>query len=395
VAQQRTIIIAGAGIGGLTAALALAQRGFRTVVFEQAEQLREAGAGIQLSPNASRLLIGLGLGERLKLEALCPQSIRIRNGRRGDVIATIPLAAAEKRYGAPYWVIHRGDLQNVLLEAAREHHDIEIRLGVRIENFAPYSAGVTVQGMRGAEAVNAEGIAFIGADGLWSMARTVFADRQVPRFAKRVAWRAVVAPDAVRPEFREPHITLWLGPRGHLVHYPVKGGRAINIVAITSGDWSESGWSAQSPAAEVSQYFAPAAWCAEARSVVHAPERWLKWALFDRPPIGVWGEGRSTLLGDAAHPMLPFMAQGAAAAIEDATVLADCFAAQREAPVSALREYEGKRHRRTAAMQNTARRNDSFYHYRGPDAWARDLVLRLLGGQRLLNRYDWIFDWQP
>jgi salicylate hydroxylase len=393
---QRTIIIAGAGIGGLTAALALAQRGFRALVFDQAERLEETGAGIQLSPNATRVLIALGLGERLKLAVLTPQAVHILRARSGAEILRMPLgSAAEARYGAPYWMIHRGDLQNVLFEAAREHPDVEIKLGIRIETFAPHSAGVTVQGMRGRMPVDAQGIAFIGADGLWSAARAVFADRDKPQFAKRVAWRAVVPADAVAEVFREPAIRLWLGPRGHLVHYPVKGGRAVNIVAITASDKAQSGWSTESTPTEVAQHFGPKAWCDAARSIIHAPERWLRWALFDRPPIRIWGEGRSTLLGDAAHPMLPFMAQGAAMAIEDAAVLAECLAAHPEAPVTAIRNYEGKRRKRTADMQRTARRNGTFYHYYGPDAFARDLALKLIGGRRLLNRYDWIFDWRP
>ena len=226
VARSRTIIIAGAGIGGLTAALALTRAGFRAVVLEQAERLEEAGAGIQLSPNATRVLFDLGLAERLRPLVVAPEAIRIVNSRSGRDIVRVPLgAAAEQRYGAPYWVIHRADLQAVLAITIAESPDVTLRLGTRVEDFALHQHGLTVEARDKHGLRDEQGIALIGADGLWSTLRGRLGDRRPPRFARRTAWRATVPAAHVAEEFRATVTGLWLGRDAHLVHYPVKAGR--------------------------------------------------------------------------------------------------------------------------------------------------------------------------
>jgi salicylate hydroxylase len=393
VARSRTVVIAGAGIGGLTLALALVRQGFRAVVLEQAPRLEETGAGIQLSPNATRILIGLGLGEALRPLVVAPEAIRILGGRSGSEIARAPLGrAAEFRYGAPYWVIHRGDLQAVLLAAVQASPDVVLRLSAAVEDFAVHAKGVTVQLRGRGPAADEHGIGLVGADGLWSAVRLRLGDRNPPRFARRTAWRAVVPAEAVAPELRAPETRLWLGADAHLVHYPVKAGRAINVVAIVRDDWQQPGWSDAAARDELLPRYA--GWAPAARALLEAPAQWLRWALFDRLPSRLWGDGLVTLIGDAAHPMLPFLAQGGAMAIEDAAVLAEMLGRRSEDPAAAMRAYEGLRQARTARVQREARSNGAIYHLKGPAALARNIALAALGGERLLTRYDWVYDWR-
>jgi len=392
VARSRTIVIAGAGIGGLTAALTLARAGFRVVILEQAARLEEVGAGIQLSPNATHVLRELGLLDRLRPRAVAPEAIRIIKARTGGDIVRVPLGAeAEHRYGAPYWVIHRADLQGVLANAIEQSADVTLRLGARVEDFAVHQHGVTVQ-VRTAQGLRDEqGIALVGADGLWSTLRVRLGDRRPPRFAQRTAWRAIVPAERVSDELREPVTGLWLGRDAHLVHYPVVAGTMLNIVAIVRDDWQDEGWAAPGKSADLLprfEHFAPAA-----RALLALPDSWQKWALFDRAPQRIRAQGPVTLLGDAAHPMLPFLAQGGAMAIEDAAVLANCLR-QDEDPVRAFRDYEHERARRVARVQREARRNSWRYHLSGPLGLARNTALAALGPKRLLQRYDWLYGWR-
>ena len=391
---SRTIVIAGAGLGGLTTALALAEHGFRSVVVEQAERIEAIGAGIQLSPNATRILIALGLGDRIRKTAVVPSCIRVLRAPTGTEIVRIPLADIEERYGAPYWVIHRGDLLGALLGAARENPEISLELGARVETFASHPNGVTVKALRRNSAVDAQGSAFIGADGLWSVVRAGLGDSEPPRFARRVAWRAMVPADMAPPQMRTNEITLWLGKRAHIVHYPVQAGQTINVVAIAADDWKEPGWSTEAKPSEVLARFPAGRWSRHVRDLLGIPERWMKWALADRPIPKRWGEDQTTLLGDAAHPTMPFLAQGAALAIEDAAVLAARLGASPENPAAALRLYEADRRNRAMQVQKAARSNGNVYQYGGPDAVARNIVMRMLGGTRLRNRYDWLYNWR-
>jgi len=392
VPEPQTVLVAGAGIGGLTAALALAARGFEVRVLEQAERLEATGAGIQLSPNAARILIALGLGGALAACAVAPEALAIGSGRSGEVLARLPLGAhAAARYGAPYWVVHRADLQQALYEAAVRHPAIAIRLGTRVDDYAADGIGVTATAVTANGRHEERARVLIGADGLWSRIGRRFGP---PQFSRRSAWRAVVPADAVAPDLRRPETRLWLGPDAHFVHYPLRGGDEINLVAIVTDDWAEPGWNVPGGREELLPHYGR--WAGELRRLLQIPDRWQKWALFDRAPVpGPWGEGPVTLLGDAAHPMLPLIAQGGAMAIEDAAVLADRLASQRGDPAGACRSYEAIRRARTARVQREARENARIYHLRGPAAFARNLALRALGGPRLLDRYDWLYGWRP
>jgi salicylate hydroxylase len=394
-ATSRSMIISGAGIGGLAAALTLARTGFRSVVFEQAPELEETGAGIQLSPNATRILTSLGLADQLRPHVVAPDCIRILRARCGEPLASVPLgASAERQYGAPYWAIHRGDLQAVLLDAVRGTPRIELRLGQRIERHASDGEGITVTARHGADVRQEHGIALVAAEGLWSATRGRLGHAAQPVFQNRTAWRALLPAETLPPAFRTPAVHLWLGPHAHLVHYPVRGGALVNIVAIVQDVWNGHDWSAPGSRDALLEHFPASSWCEAARAVVSLAQSWHKWALFDLPPLRHWGDGAITLLGDAAHPMLPFLAQGAATAIEDAAVLADCMAAGSEAPAAALRRYEGLRRDRTARVQHAARSNSRRYHASGVEAWARNLALRAMGGARLRARYDWLYGWR-
>jgi salicylate hydroxylase len=395
VAAARTVVIAGAGIGGLAAALALAQRGLEVTVLEAADRLEEVGAGLQLSPNAARVLVGLGVAERLKPHIVVPEHLAVRNARSGRLLAQGPLGATcAQRYGAPYWVIHRGDLQAALCEAVAATPGITLKLGSKVESFTAEPDGVAVSASHGPQSLTVRAQALIAADGLWSTLRRQLGHRTVPRPAGHTAWRTLVPAAAAPKRAIAPAVNLWLGADTHLVHYPVKGGRMINVVAIVGDDWREPGWNTPGEPRELLDRFSAQLWHASARDLLATSERWQKWALFDCPPLANWSKGRVTLLGDAAHPMLPYLAQGAAMAVEDAAVLATCL--ERNPDVSvALRTYEASRLPRTARVQRDASRNATVYHMSGAGAALRSLALMAMGGDRLISRYDWLYDWTP
>jgi salicylate hydroxylase len=395
-APSRTILIAGAGIGGLTAALTLARLGYRVLVAEQAEKLTDVGAGIQLSPNATRILQALGVAERLTATAVVPEGLSIRSAGSGTEIAYMPIGQAmEFRYGAPYWMLHRGDLQAALVEAVAEQSDVVLKLGTRLEDFAVHAKGITAQ-LRDSSGISEERVpAVIGADGLWSTVRAQLGDKTKPEFRNRTAWRALLPAASVPEEFRRPVTRLWLGRNAHLVHYPVRGGTLINIVAIVGDRWKSPGWTAPGARDQLLRHFTRERWAKPARDLVATPEAWVKWALFDRDEPGFPDHAPVTLIGDAAHPMLPFLAQGAAMAIEDAEILARCLASPAADPEPGLRRYEAVRSARVRRVQQEARANSRTYHMSGPAALARNLAMRLMGGDRLRARYDWLYDWRP
>ena len=397
-AAARTVIVAGAGIGGLTASLALAQRGFQVTLLEAAPRLEEIGAGLQLSPNAARVLVALGVEERLRQHVVAPEHLTVRSARSGRLLAQAPLGASSaQRYGAPYWVIHRGDLQAALCAAVVATPAITLQLGTRVDGFAARNGSVAVtvaQGLAAQGSQPLEAQALIAADGLWSGLRQRLGHRAAPRAAGHTAWRTLVPADIAPKGLAAPAVTLWLGHDAHLVHYPVKAGRMINVVAIVDDDWREPGWSTPGETREILDRFAPDHWHASARDLLAAAQHWQKWALFDCEPLAAWGKGPVTLLGDAAHPMLPYLAQGAAMAIEDAVVLAACLG--HTADVSAaLRQYETIRLPRTTRVQGDARHNGTVYHMRGAAAVLRSLGLMAMGGNRLITRYDWLYGWTP
>jgi salicylate hydroxylase len=399
VAASRTIFVAGAGIGGLTASLALAKQGFRVVILEKAERLEEAGAGLQLSPNASRVLIDLGLQPRLAARAVTPDAIGIMSARSGGEIARLPLGeAATSRAGAPYWVVHRADLQAALQAEVNDHPDIELRLGCQFEDAVTHAKGLTVVQRSGMTRRQEIALALVGADGIWSAVRNhLFPERQ-PQFSGLIAWRGTFEATQLPREYTSRRVQLWMGPNAHMVAYPISGARQINVVAVVPGTWNRPGWSAPGDVTEIKNAFATSQWPATARMMIGAVDGWRKWALFTVPDGGEWTDGAIALLGDAAHAMLPFAAQGAGMAIEDAAVLAKCLGESQDqgGPTisAAMQRYARLRRSRVARIQRTARQAGLIYHLTGPAAYARDLVIKAMGAKRMLARQHWIYDWR-
>jgi salicylate hydroxylase len=397
-AGARTIVVAGAGIGGLTAALALAARGFRIIVLEKSGRLEEAGAGIQLSPNASRILLDLGLAEHLTSQVIAPDTISIASARTGGEIGQIPLGDhARFRYGAPYWIAHRADLQKALLARVAATGDIELRLGTQFEDVAPHGRGVSVGLRHGTTHLQEPAVALIGADGVWSAVRQQVFPKSQARFSGRIAWRGIADADQLPGQLKAGRVQLWLGPNAHLVAYPISGGQRVNVVAITGGTWNRPGYDEAAEAHEIQARFDVKTWPAPARMLVGAVESWRRWALFTVDGSAPWVSGNVALLGDAAHAMLPFVAQGAAMAIEDAATLAERVSETRGDPAgiaTALERYAAARRARVLRVQRTAQRNGQIYHMRGAMGLARDMVIRLSSGPQLLARQDWIFDWR-
>ena len=398
------LVIAGAGIGGLGLALQLAARGRRAIVLEQAERLTEVGAGIQLSPNATRLLHDLGLAEGLERVAVRPTRISLRLAGSGREITSIPLGAdLAARHGAPYLVVHRADLQQLLHERAQESANIEIRLGTTVtgaettgttEKDETGKGTVTVSALAGARSLEIVGAGLVGADGVWSRIRRDHLGGPEPSYSGRTAWRATFPADALPPDIDGSATGLWLGANAHLVHYPVAAGRSVNIVAIVEEpDWREERWSAPGERQWLRARFA--AWAPLARRLIDIPDRWLKWALCGVDPDFPWSRGPVTLLGDAAHAMLPFLAQGGAMAIEDGRVLADRIAAGHEPFESVFRDYERIRKPRVRRVARTAAANGRSYHLAGAAALARNMVLAASPPAALISRYDWLYGWKP
>jgi salicylate hydroxylase len=339
-------------------------------------------------------LIELGLGEALQSQAVVPEAIHMRSGRSGREIVCIPLGRqVESSYGAPYWVIHRADLQRVLLEAVANSPDIVLRLGFNVLDHASHANGVTVAGKTASGVIVEEhGLALVGADGLWSSVRLSLGHKIVPRFRQRTAWRTVVPAADLEPGWRTPATQLWLGARAHLVHYPVYGGAAVNIVAIVEDKSELRGWNnAGQPEMLLRQF---ARWPRATQAILAAASGWQTWSLYDLPPLPQWGRGPVTLLGDAAHATLPYLAQGGAMAIEDAAVLAGCAMGFRDHIPGAFRAYEGSRQSRTRKVARASARTGTIYHLRGPFGWARNYAMQMLGDDRLLRRQEWLYAWK-
>ena len=399
VATSRTIFVAGAGIGGLTAALALAARGFRVVVLEKTERLEEVGAGLQLSPNASRILVGLGLTERLGRRAVTPEAISIMSARAGGEITRLPLGeAASIQADAPYWVLHRADLQAALQGAVNDNPDIELRLGCQFEDLTTHAKGLTVVQRSGNMRRQDLAMALIGADGIWSSVRHHLFPETQPQFSGLIAWRGTLDATQLPREYTAARVQLWMGPHAHLVAYPISGARQINIVAVVPGTWNRPGWSAEGSGLELKDAFPSSRWPGSARMMISAVDDWRKWALFTLPEGSEWTKGAVALLGDAVHGMLPFAAQGAGMAIEDAAVLASALS---EGPLetaagvsAALKRYAKLRRSRVAQVQRVARSQGRIYHLTGPMALARDLTIKAIGPRRMLARQNWIYDWR-
>jgi salicylate hydroxylase len=383
------ILIAGGGIGGLALALALAKRNQPSVVLERAHKFVPLGAGIQIGPNGMRVLQALGVAEALRPLAGVPEAIVVHAGSSGRILTRLPLGSwIADRHGAPYWVAHRGDLQRVLLDAASADSRIATRTGFDVASVSETTTGVTATDPTGATAI---GRALIGADGLWSTVRQSLPGMPAPAFAGATATRCVI-PAALAGRLAIPAVGLWLNPQAHVVHYPVRGGSEIAVVVIAREAWQGRAWDAEADAAALLAHLAP--FHSSLVDVLGGVASWRKWALYTLPPLPMWTRGCIALLGDAAHPMLPYLAQGGALAMEDAVVLADCLCAFDDTSGS-LNNYASLRSQRARRVQAASVRQGRIYRLAPPLSHARDAVFRMAPAALLMTRLDWLYDWHP
>lgn len=392
--MNKQVLVAGGGIGGLAAALGAARAGWDVRLYERAAQFSEVGAGVQLGPNAVRRLQAWGLQRPLQAVAAFPDQLQVRSALRGHTLATMALgAAAVQRYGAAYATIHRADLHGLLLEALQDYPAVQLNPGCAIEHHAEEGGFIQVRTSAG-KAV--EGDALVGADGLWSRTRQQLLGDGLPRFSGHLAYRALVPQAALPPALRSTQVTAWLGPRLHAVHYPVRRGELLNLVVIVHGTAPQDleGWDHAANAAGLDHALAGTCTALQdmVRSVAAAGCGWRLWPLNIRPPVahaGQMAQGLVALLGDAAHPMPPYLAQGAGMAIEDAAQLQRALAMHDlEVPLR-LRRYALNRWERAARVQARSLRNGRIFHATGPVRWGRDVAMRLLG-PRLLD-VPWLY----
>ena len=385
---ERPVLIAGGGIGGLAAALALGRKGVPVHVLEQATTFGEIGAGIQLGPNVFRMFDALGVTAAINHMAVFPDALVMRDGVSGDEVTRIPVGAAfRERFGNPYAVIHRGDLHQVLLDACRQLPIITLSVKQKVTGFSEGGDGVVAQLADGGPV---SGCALIGADGLWSSIRAQLVGDGKPRVSGHIAYRAVLPIAEVPEHLRWNSVVLWAGPKTHLVQYPLRRGELFNLVAVFHSSRYEEGWNAYGDPDELRERFSAAR--PEVKLLLSKINAWKMWVLCDREPIKEWSQGRVTLLGDAAHPMLQYLAQGANMAIEDAVTLADLVERLQGDFATAFEQYQQARYLRTARVQLTARFYGDIYHAAGA---TRDLRNSLLHGRNPQNAYEgmaWLYD---
>jgi salicylate hydroxylase len=385
------ILIAGAGIGGIVAALALLQRGFEVALYEQAAELRELGAGVQISPNGSRVLCELGLQPALEAIASVPTAKEMRLFNTGQAWRVQDLGAnAVSRYGSPYWLVHRGDFHRALVEALAERAPAAVHVGAHCIGFEQNATGVTLK-LASGETVR--GDALIGADGVHSQIREALFGGARATFTGFVAWRAVVPMERLPVRLRQQYGMTWIGPHGHIVTYPLRRGELLNFVtAIERDDWLIESWSEAGTVAECRQDFAR--WHEDVLAIVDAIDIPYKWAMLGREPLPHWSVGRVSLIGDACHPTLPFLAQGANMAIEDGMVLARCLEAYSDV-AEALHRYETARLDRTSRIVRGSLENVSRYHnpQLADPVHAQDFMEREFAPRAMGARYDWLYEY--
>jgi 3-hydroxybenzoate 6-monooxygenase len=385
-------LVVGGGIGGLAAAIALARQGVAVRVLEQASTFREVGAGIQLGPNVFHALKRIGLREAVLADAWVPGALEMRDALDGHLITRMPLndAGFQSRFPEPYAVTHRADLHETLLQACRREPLISLENGRTVAGVEEGDEGVRAR-LETGEA--AEGQALVAADGLWSKVRETIVGDGPPRVSGHIAYRAVLRRDEVPEDLWRPDVVLWAGPRTHLVHYPLRRGELYNLVVVFHSDRYVEGWNAEGAIEELALHFHGQR--PEVTRLLDKIEAWRMWVLCDREPVRRWSRGRIALLGDAAHPMLQYLAQGACMAIEDAVTLGEAVARTPNDPARAFETYTDARYLRTARVQLMARVYGEAYHARGPVAELRDQMLAGRGPAQAYDGIAWLYDGQP
>ncbi|MBU1361274.1 MAG: FAD-dependent monooxygenase [Gammaproteobacteria bacterium] len=386
------ILIAGAGLGGLTAALALLRDGHDVQVFEQATQLGEVGAGLQLSANATRVLSMLGLDDTVRAVASVPEGKQVRLWSTGQTWKLFDLGQQSiEEYGHPYYTLYRPDLHAALVAAIRQAKPDALVLGASCEGFESSDAGVT---LRLADGRRIDGDVLIGADGVHSKIRQGLFGPDAPAFSGCLAWRGVIPAEQLPEHLRRPVGTNWIGPGGHVIHYPLRRGELVNFVGVVErSDWKIESWTAAGTVDECLNDFAN--WHDDVHTLIRAIRTPYKWALMVREPLQQWSRGRVSLLGDACHPTLPFLAQGAAMAIEDGVVLARCLRDAAD-PAQGLRRYQDARVERTTRIVNGSAANTKRFHnpaLASPEG-AVAYVEREWNEARVRERYHWLFDYR-
>lgn len=380
--------IAGGGIAGFAAAIALARAGLASTIFERRAELPDDGAGIQIGPNGTRILNDLGVAPYLRDFVGVPDALSVRDGATGRELARLPLGPwIEARHGSPYWTAHRADLYRALRARAAAEPSIDVRLGSAVRSFEELNDGVAVATEHDDAAPFA---ALLAADGLWSNCRNAIVEpAPAPEPVGKAAYRAVIPAERYPGSLASTDTHIWLLPGAHAVHYPVRAGAEFAVVIIANDREAVSGWSA--PASPETIAKAGAGFAAPLRSLVAGAGTWRKWSLHTLSPLRSWTRGRATLVGDAAHPMLPFLAQGAVMALEDATTLAQCCKVNEADTAAALARYEAERRDRVGRVVEASRRNGQIYQQGGIAAAARNSVLKLTPGRKLMAQLDWLY----
>ncbi len=386
-AEGLPVLIAGGGIGGLVTAYALALKDVPVRVFEQASEFRELGAGIQLGPNIFRALEKIGLRDAVLADAWRPTGMEMRDALSGELVTRIPLdERIITRFQQPYAVTHRADIHGVYLRACQGNKLISLETNRRVEDFTAQGDAVTLRLEGGTEV---RGRALVGCDGMWSRIRSKIVGDGAPRVSGHIAYRAVLKREDVPEDLWRPDVVLWAGPRTHFVHYPLRRGALYNLVAVFHSDRYVEGWNSEGDPDELWTHFK-----GQRPEVVRMLERietWRMWVLCDREPIKAWSQGRVTLLGDAAHPMLQYLAQGACMATEDAVTLAEKVAEQPDDLPAAFRAYQDERYLRTGRVQIMARVYGEFYHARGVAAELRQQMLSPRTPEESYDGIAWLY----